>query len=358
VPDLYAYQFGDSGTRVIGSSSLDYLRFDTGGAERFRIADAGVTLPTGEFLKLGTTQWNSGDSIDGTKVANADLGDIGVSSGVWTVENAAVIGKLITGFTSGAGALAGTDTILQAINKLDGNVGTKQAADADLTTYAGITPSANAQTLLAETFAQMQASLSIDDLITLSGVAEGSVNLATFTGTTIADNVTMKAALQALETAVEGKQATVTEGSLADSTIVSADIKDGTVTYTDMVANLPGFPHHWHISIVNPNAVVTASAVIPICTLTDAALTITKIVVSTSSASYEAAGDVKFADARIGLGTATVVETFDTTSGVRSDTSMSGDATVPSGKFVYLSFDSAPNALMTDMVVDVYFDYD
>lgn len=110
---------------------------------------------------------------------------------------------------------------------------TYQAANANLTTYAGITPSANAQTLLGQTFAQMQASLSIDDLITLSGVAEGSAHLATFTGSTINDNVTVKAALQALETAVEGKQATVTEGSLADSTIVSADIKDGEITAAD-----------------------------------------------------------------------------------------------------------------------------
>lgn len=115
---------------------------------------------------------------------------------------------------------------------------TKQAADADLTTYAGITPSANAQTLLGQTFAQMQASLSIDDLITLSGVAEGSAHLATFTGSTINDNVTVKAALQALETAVEGKQATVTEGSLADSVVVSADIKDGTIAGCDLASNI------------------------------------------------------------------------------------------------------------------------
>jgi hypothetical protein len=47
------------------------------------------------------------------------------------------------------------------------------------------------------------SSLSVDDLITLSGVAEGSVNLGEFTGTTIDDNLTLKAALQALETALE-----------------------------------------------------------------------------------------------------------------------------------------------------------
>lgn len=48
-----------------------------------------------------------------------------------------------------------------------------------------------------------QGILSVDDLITLSGVAEGAVNLGTFTGTTITDNVVIKTALQELETAVE-----------------------------------------------------------------------------------------------------------------------------------------------------------
>jgi hypothetical protein len=153
------------------------------------------------------------------------------------------------------------------------------------------------------------------------------------------------------------KENVVTEGSLADSTIVSADIKDGTVTYADMVANVPGLPHHTHISIVNPNAVVTASTIIPVFTLTDAALTVTKIEVSTSSASYEAAGDLKYANARIGLASATVINDFDTTSGVRSDTSITSGA-VASGKFVYLSFDTAPNASMTDMIITVYWDYD
>jgi hypothetical protein len=47
-------------------------------------------------------------------------------------------------------------------------------------------------------------SLSVDDIITLSGVAEGAQHLGTFTGSTIADSVTIKAALQELETAVEG----------------------------------------------------------------------------------------------------------------------------------------------------------
>lgn len=46
-----------------------------------------LILTTGKNFTIGSTQWNSGDSMDGTKVADADLGDIGVSTGVWSVED-------------------------------------------------------------------------------------------------------------------------------------------------------------------------------------------------------------------------------------------------------------------------------
>lgn len=65
----------------------------------------------------------------------------------------------------------------------------------------------------------------VDDLISLSGVAENSVNLGTFTGSTIPDSQTIKQALQALETSVETKA--------ADNIVIK---KDGSVTYT---ANQP-----------------------------------------------------------------------------------------------------------------------
>jgi hypothetical protein len=43
----------------------------------------------------------------------------------------------------------------------------------------------------------------IDNVATLAGVAKDSANLGTFSGSTISDNQTIKAAIQALETAVE-----------------------------------------------------------------------------------------------------------------------------------------------------------
>ena len=46
------------------------------------------------------------------------------------------------------------------------------------------------------------------DLQTLTGIADGNSDLGTFSGSTIADNDSIKDALQALETAVETKAAT------------------------------------------------------------------------------------------------------------------------------------------------------
>ncbi|MEQ9278159.1 MAG: hypothetical protein RLN83_01580, partial [Balneola sp.] len=43
-----------------------------------------------------------------------------------------------------------------------------------------------------------------DDIQTLTGLAAGTTDLGTFTGTTITDNISIKPALQELETAIEG----------------------------------------------------------------------------------------------------------------------------------------------------------
>ena len=90
---------------------------------------------------------------------------------------------------------------------------------ANLGTFSGSTI-ADSSTLKAaiqalETAVELKAATSVvteidgnvDDLITLSGVAENASGLGTFTGSTISDASTIKDALQDLETAVEGAQA-------------------------------------------------------------------------------------------------------------------------------------------------------
>ena len=74
----------------------------------------------------------------------------------------------------------------------------------------------------------------IDNAATLSGVAKDSTHLATFTGSTIADNGTIKAALQALETKVEAVQTDVDGNeSDADTAIAANETHiDNAVTLT------------------------------------------------------------------------------------------------------------------------------
>ncbi len=83
-----------------------------------------------------------------------------------------------------------------------------------------------------DTSAHTKASLDVDHLITLSGVAAASDNLGTFTGSTISDNQTLKAALQALETSVETKAGkavdeTITGNYTFDELISGVGIKSG-----------------------------------------------------------------------------------------------------------------------------------
>ena len=216
------------------------------------IDDTGITLTSltvGSLLGI--------DSIDATGAVDMDYGSADITDHTFVTDGGTVIlDGNINSSTLTASEILITDasknlisaavatypslTELSYVKGLSSavqtQIGGKQAYDADLTTYAGITPTANAQTLLGSTFAQMQASLSIDDLITLSGVAEGSVNLATFTGTTIADNVTNKAALQALETAVEGKQAS--DADLTTWAGITPGANVGTFLATPSSANL------------------------------------------------------------------------------------------------------------------------
>lgn len=68
------------------------------------------------------TGTNSGvNTGDQTITLTGEATGSGTGSFAVTLTNSAVIGKVLTGYTSGAGTVAATDTILQAIQKLDGN---------------------------------------------------------------------------------------------------------------------------------------------------------------------------------------------------------------------------------------------
>ena len=113
-----------------------------------------ATSPTLVTPALGTPSALVGTNITGTATAftasnvttNANLTGEATSVGnAATLTNSAVIGKVITGFTSGAGTVAATDSILQAIQKLDGN----NSTNANLTGV--ITSVGNATSIASQT---------------------------------------------------------------------------------------------------------------------------------------------------------------------------------------------------------------
>ncbi|SMD17847.1 beta strand repeat-containing protein, partial [Pedobacter nyackensis] len=89
-----------------------------------------ATSPTLVNPNLGTPITLVGTNITGTAAGltagtvttNANLtGEVTSTGNASTISNPAVIGKVLTGYTSGAGVIAATDNILQAIQKLNGN---------------------------------------------------------------------------------------------------------------------------------------------------------------------------------------------------------------------------------------------
>jgi len=134
----------------------------------------------------------------------------------------------------------------------------------------------------------------------------------------------------------------------------------GAVTIAETLtttANIKSEPKHLRFNVANPNTMQTADGEWCLVPAIDAAITVTRIVVTLDAAGNEVAGDLKYADTFIGLANATVINTFDTTSGVLDDSTITVGA-VAAGKCIYISFDSAPNAAITQMCVDVYYDYD
>jgi hypothetical protein len=112
--------------KKIYSTDLQVTNTITGSVSGNAGTVTGLSVTAGQTLTVTT---------GGTLGSNAYTSTAYLPTASFT--DAAVTGKLITGFVSGAGTVAATDTILQAINKLDGNVAGKAAVGQ--TMYIGTT---------------------------------------------------------------------------------------------------------------------------------------------------------------------------------------------------------------------------
>lgn len=152
---------------------------------------------------------------------------------------------------------------------------------------------------------------------------------------------------------------------IKDSNSANECTIEATTTGTNFTSNYGSFNFNdkivgvtkaWDFTIINPNATQDVTNEIFIAwALHD--LTITKIQVELDISTQEVTGDIKHASDFQSLGSATVINDFDTTSGKRTDTSISSGS-VSSGKAIYLSFDAQPHADIKQMHVHIEYDYD
>jgi len=137
----------------------------------------------------------------------------------------------------------------------------------------------------------------------------------------------------------------------------------GTHNFSGATVSLPArqanSEHHFRVNLWNPNALYDVDTQICLCPALPAAITITKIdVTCDADPATEIVLDLKWADAFIGLANAAVIDELDTTNGVASIAAGFDDADIASGKCIYLEWQADPAAAITQVCVDVTYDYD
>ena len=230
--------------KFFGDTASAYALWDASADDLILGGAAGLVVPDGQFT-LGSTAVTS---------TAAELNYVdGVTSNVQTQldAKAALAGPTFTGTPAAPTAGAGTNTTQLATTAFvtAAIATTIDSAPGALDTLnelaAALGDDANFSTTVTNLINANETH--IDNVATFSGVAKDSTHLATFTGSTISDNQTVKAAIQALETAVETKQATdaeltelatmasATAAALADLTEAEVQILDGaTVTTAEL----------------------------------------------------------------------------------------------------------------------------
>ena len=184
-------------------------------------ADGGTTYASKKVTKANLFSGYATESYVSTQISN-------LIDGAPDALN--TLNEIAAALNDDASIASSLTTLINANETHVDNMATLTGVDkdeTDLGTFTGTTI-ADSQTIKAalqalETAVESKGSATsltslttaVGDLNTLSGVAQNDEDLGTFTGSTIADSVTIKAALQTLETSVE-------DISAVDSDVVDA----------------------------------------------------------------------------------------------------------------------------------------
>lgn len=227
--------YSDVGALAVGGTAANSSALESHAASYFQTAltypVTGIASPSSGYLVM----WGaSGNTLDnGLKMGtmtDAKWCSYTTANGFQCTENApAGAGDMVLASSQSVTGLKTFDNNTIAMKGTSTGVNTLSVENTSATSYTNTLPAKDG-TFAMTVDLPTKASLSVDDLITLSGVADGAVDLGTFTGSTIADNQTIKAGLQALETAVEGKQASGSYLTAEVDPIVAAQTNGFTIT--------------------------------------------------------------------------------------------------------------------------------
>jgi len=140
--DGAAWQYTDPSTGMfVSADDESTLLYYYGGAswstKAFESTTAsGLLTKTGFDITIDTSAHKniiaydgSGQAVAVTMSGEATISNVGAGLGVIILDNDAVIAKTLTGYTAGAGTVSSADSIISAIEKLDGNIQALDAAD-------------------------------------------------------------------------------------------------------------------------------------------------------------------------------------------------------------------------------------
>lgn len=172
-------------------------------------ASAIVARDASGNFSAGTITANlSGNATTATSTTNFSgslSGDVTGTQSSTAISDSTVTGKALTGFVSGAGTVSATDTILQAFNKIDGNVAGKEPT--------------------ITTLAASKGGLATD-ASAFTGVVKASSG--TFSAATIVDaDVSASAAISGTKISPNfGSQNVATTGSVSGTNVVNAGYEE------------------------------------------------------------------------------------------------------------------------------------
>jgi hypothetical protein len=150
-------------------------------------------------------------------------------------------------------------------------------------------------------------------------------------------------------------QAAASSAAVAVSS-VDAAASSAAVAVSSAAVAVASTARFLRVTLVDPYSIYTKTPTVCLLESLNSAITISNLQVTCDAdPTTEIAGDIKYANTFIGTASPTLISAFDTTAGIlRSTMSVS----VAAGKCIYMAFDSQPSTAITQVNLNLRYQYD